>query len=134
MSRKWVFAAAAAAVLLLGAALASLLGGESAERRARRHFAVQGALDTATLRAAVLREVPIGSPESRLAEFAAAERLGADGASVYRPSLRGEPAVIRFDEKPSPWDPVMESWIIAFEFDEARGLREVRVRRALTGP
>ena len=134
MSRKWVFAAAAAAVLLLGAALASLLGGESAERRARRHFAVPGALDTATLRAAVLREVPIGSPESRLARFAAAERLGADGASVYRPSLRGEPAVIRFDAKPPLGGSITESWIVAFELDGARRVREVRVRHALTGP
>jgi hypothetical protein len=134
MSRKWVFAAAAVSLLLLGAALAPHVGGESAERRARRHFAVAGALDTATLRAAVLREVPLGSPESRLARFAARRHLGADGASVYRPSLRGEPAVIRFDEKPPLLDPVFESWIIAFEFDDARRLREVRVRRALTGP
>ncbi|HVG44030.1 MAG TPA: hypothetical protein VM890_04845 [Longimicrobium sp.] len=133
MSRKWIFAAAAVALLLLGAALAPLVGGESAERRVRRHFAVAGALDTATLRAAVLREVPIGSPESRLARFAARRHLGADGASVYRPSLRGEPAVIRFDGKPF-LDPVFESYIIVFEFDGARRLREVRVRRALTGP
>ena len=134
MRIKWIVAASVAVVLALGVALALRLRGESAEHQVRRHFDISGTLDTVTLREAVLREVPLGSPESRLARFAARRHLGADGASVYRPSLRGEPAVIRFDEKPPLLDPVFESWIIAFEFDDARRLREVRVRRALTGP
>jgi hypothetical protein len=134
MRIKWIVAASVAVVLALGVALALRLRGESAEHQVRGHFDVPGTLDTVTLREAVLREVPLGSPESRLAELAAAERLGADGATVYRPSLRGEPAVIRFDAKPPPGGLVTESWIVAFELDGARRVREVRVRHALTGP
>jgi hypothetical protein len=135
MRRKWLYVAAAAVgVLLLGVELASHLGGESAERRVRRYFDVPGALDTVSLRAAVLRRVPIGSPESTLADFVVVKGIGADGHSVYRPATSDDVAVIRLDEKPAPLDLVTEAYIIAFELDGARRVRGIGVRHAFTGP
>jgi len=70
--RTWIIAAAALAAVALGVGLAPRFGGKSTEHRVRRYFPVRGALDTVSLREAVLRAVPIGSPESRLAWFAEA--------------------------------------------------------------
>jgi hypothetical protein len=135
MRRKWIYVAVAAAVvLLLGVEVASRLGGESAERRVRRYFDVPGALDTVSLRAAVLRRIPIGSPEARLTAFVDAKGIGTDRSSIYGPALADGIAVIRLDEKPAPLELVTEAYIIGFELDGARRVRDVRVRHALTGP
>lgn len=137
MRRKWVYAAVAAAVvvvLLLSVELASRLGGESAERRVRRYFDVPGALDTVSLRAAVLRHIPIGSPESTLTAFVDAKAIGADGSSIYHPATGDRTAMIRLNEKPAPLDLVTDAYMILFELDGARRLREVRVRHVFTGP
>jgi len=134
MRGKWLIAASVVAALAVGVALASHMGGESAEHRVRRHFDVPGTLDTVSLRAAVLRQLPIGSPEARLTDFVAVARIGADEASSYFPIESDGSAAIRIDETPAPLDPVVESYIIAFQFDGARRLRDVRVHRILTGP
>jgi len=129
----WLFAAAAVAVLGVGMELASR-GGESAERRVRRYFAVRGALDTVSLREAVLRAVTLGSPESRLAWFADSARLGADGTSSYDPPGSDGKAFIRFDSDPPPLDPITETYMVFLDFDASRKLRGVHVHRAFTGP
>jgi len=132
--RKWLLAASAVAVLWLGTELASHVGGESAERRVCRYFAVRGALDSVSLREAVLREFPVGSPESRLTWFADSTLLGRRGDATYDPPAGGREAWIRFDQDPALLDWVMESYIVGIEFDGEHRLRDVHVHYALTGP
>jgi hypothetical protein len=132
--RGWIIAASAIAVLWAGTEVASRVGGEPAERRVRRYFAVRGALDTVSLRAAVLREIPVGTPESRLAWFADSTRLGRRGDAIYTPPVGGREAWIRFDQDPAPLELVFETYMVGIEFDGEHRIRDVHVHRAFTGP
>jgi hypothetical protein len=122
-------------VVVLVAGLGSVpmnFGGESARRRAGRYFDVEGPVDTATLRAAVLRPLPVGTEAARIDDFVRDRRIGIERGTAYFeiPSGLG----IRIDDRSGPIQLVTGTYFIDLDLDARHRLRDVGIREVFTGP
>jgi hypothetical protein len=124
--------------LLTGVGAAGCAGGSDADERVRRYFAVPPDApldDTVALRAAILRRVPLGTPASAVAAYLARVGLGRDPHTAYYPPDSARRAVARVELEPvGLFNIVQPEYAIAFDYDAALRLRDVRVRRWMTGP
>ena len=132
--RAWLVAAAVAGVVWLGAALTAWARGNTVEARVRRTFGLSGPVDTASVRAALMRRFPLGTAEPRLKAYVEARHIGSDGISRYFPAGAEGTAVIRVNSKPGAIDWMTPSYMVNFEFDASSHLRDIHVREVWTGP
>jgi hypothetical protein len=132
--RAWLAVAMVAGLVWLGAALTAWARGNTVEARVRRTFGLSGAVDTASVRGELLRRFPLGTPEARLKAYVEAHHIGSDGISRYLPAGAGTTALIRVDSKTNAIGWIMASYMVNFEFDASRNLRDIHVREVMTGP
>jgi hypothetical protein len=111
---------------------------DSAEDRIRSHFSIPASvrLTEETIKQAVLRKLPVGSPaisiKAKLFDFGIGER----GLSRYIESEKDKVAVIRIDYDPKTFEVVKKSYIISIYLtaESIRMIQDVNVKEWLTGP
>lgn len=135
MRRKVVWAGSVTAAIIVSCAYWwSTTGDPPADDRARTYFAIPAdvPVDSVTLRTAVLRLVPLGTPESEVRARLARAGIGADRLSSYYPPDSKREAVVRIETGQLPsW--VVKGYGIGLAFDSTGALRDVRVYEWLTG-
>ena len=133
----------------VGGAIAAVVGyvscaettDRSAGERARVVFGVPQAatMDSATLRRAVLRWIPIGTTEPIVRARLARRGIGTRGSTRYFPPGTDRQGVIRIrreTQRRGFWPQltlVIVEYGILLQFDSANTLRDVGVRANLTG-
>lgn len=121
-----------ATVLMLATLLAGC--GRSADDVARSVFAmpVHEAVDTGTLRSAVLHVLPLGTPESDVLRYLKQHELLPDSTGVTGYESTGANLFVRLNDE--RWRIVKTSFAIHLTFDEHDVIQAVKVERWLTGP
>ena len=90
-------------------------------------------LDSPAIERAVLRLVPVGTPEPKVRESLSKAGIGADGMSSYAP-LDGEgQAVVRIESDPVGPTLVKRHFAIVMRFDPDSRLERVQVKDWLAG-
>lgn len=120
-------------ILLLGVLWVSGCG-KTADETARLLFDVADneALDTVSLREAVLTVLPVGTPRSAVVRYL--ENRGATAGSSGAIHYDTTAAALFLRIEGSRRSIVYATWAINFAFDEPRTVRSVRVKHRLTGP
>jgi hypothetical protein len=92
-------------------------------------------LSSMTIEQAVLRMVPLGTPEPDVRELLSNAGIGADGLSSYSPPDIDRQAVVRIEYDPDGVSPrlVMRHFGILMRFDADSRLERVEVKDWLTG-
>jgi len=122
----------------------SIVGCDSGERRVRRHFAIQigERVDSTTIRAAVLRVLPLGTSPDRVVAYLERNGIQHDTApafggrgllSAYYWHRPGRELVAHVSDGPRLIQFVRWSVNIGFEFDPNGYLVGVGVHEGLTG-
>jgi hypothetical protein len=110
--------------------------GSTADERARTYFRIRlgTAVGPDSIREAFLRDVPLGSTETKVREFVDGSDIGKDGLSEYYPPDKQGQAVIRVELDPRTLGLVKKEYCITLRFDIARTLQSVEVDEWFTGP
>jgi len=118
-----------------------LLGGlvacaPSTEARVRKVFAIDASspVDTATARAAILRDLPIGTSQDSVLRLLATRGVG---KIAHTSSDWGRPdsvLIVNISLDPRRLAIVQTEYGVGFTFDGEHRLRAVQVSKALTGP
>jgi len=110
--------------------------GRPADARMRAYFDIprDSVLDSASVRSAVLRMIPLGTPASEVAAKLRARGTGAESLSSYfAPDSAGH-AVLRVEVDLREVAVAKQSFGILLEFDGTRRLKSIEVRQWQTGP
>ena len=105
-----------------------------AEVRLRRYFQISGDEDLGSKPSPLLSKLPVGTPEKEVYEFLDKNGVGEDGMSSYYPAGERSEIVCRVEYDLKSPEPVKEHFGIQLRLDDERKLREIIVRRWLTGP
>ena len=107
----------------------------SAESRARRYFGMRSvtSLDSTVIERAVLRVVPVGTPEPQVREYLSRTGIGSDGMSSYSPPDAARQAVVRIEFDTASPMVVKRHFAIRLLFDAESRLERVEVKDWLTG-
>jgi len=107
----------------------------SAEARTRRYFAMGyfAALHSAAIEQAVLRVMPVGTPEPKVRESLLKAGIGADGMSSYDPPGTDHEAVVRIEFDPASPAIVKRHFAILMRFDADSRLERLQAKDWLTG-
>lgn len=129
------FKVAAAVCLLMVAGSCAVFHYRSAESRTRRYFDISFAtpITEDTIAEAVLRGVPLGTPEARVRAYLTGAGIGTDGMSAYYPPDGDGEAVVRIEYDPASPALVKRHFGILLFFDTESRLQRVEVRDWLTG-
>ncbi len=125
------YRAAIALLILVG------LGcGRPADARVRAYFDIprNSAVDSTTIRNAVLRMLPLGTEESDVAAKLRARGVGVESLSSYSAPDSAGHAVVRIEFDPREIAIAKVGFVILLEFDVSRRLKSLEVRPWLTGP
>lgn len=136
MRRKLLWATGIAAIIIASCAYWWTTSADPpADVRARAYFGIptDSPVDSVTLRAAVIRAVPLGTREPEVRARLVRAGIGADGLSSYVPSDSSQAAIVRI-EAGRPLDWVARSYGIILQFNSAARLRDIHVHEWLTGP
>ena len=90
-------------------------------------------LDSPAIERAVLRLVPVGTPEPKVRESLSKAGIGADGMSSYAPLDGERQAVVRIESDPVSPTLVKRHFAIVMRFDPDSRLERVQVKDWLTG-
>jgi hypothetical protein len=111
---------------------------DSAEDRIRSHFSIPASvrLTEETIKHAVLRVLPVGSPAISIRPKLLDLGIRESGLSKYVESEKDNVAVIRIEYDPKTFDIVKKSYIISLYLtsDPIRTIQDVTVNEWLTGP
>lgn len=111
---------------------------DSAEDRIRSHFSIPASdrLTEDTIKQAVLRVLPVGSPAISIRPKLFDLGIGERGLSRYVESEKDNVAVIRIEYDPKTFDVVKKSYIISLYLtsDPIRTIQDVTAKEWLTGP
>lgn len=132
--RRFKLAAAITLVVVLGGWAA--FHHRSAEARTRRYFGMGyfAPLDAASIERAVLRIVPVGTPEAQVRESLSKAGIGADGMSSYSAPDIDHEAVVRIEFDPESPSLVKRHFAVMMRFDADSRLERVQAKDWLTGP
>ena len=107
------------------------------EQRVRRYFSIPVSqnVGTATIRSAILRDLPQGISPMEVYAFLDQRKIGKDGlSSYYRINKQGK-IICRVEYNSKTFDFVKKSYIVTFLMLEPGGnLKDVEVREGLAGP
>lgn len=109
----------------------------SASVRLKRHFRLTGREmeSEASIRAALLQKLPIGSSREEIVRFLTDAGLGREGHSRFTESADPKiPGYFCSFDAGVTFDLVSEEFWIGLPLDEERRLKDIRVKRMLTGP
>ena len=111
---------------------------DSAEDRIRSHFSIPGStiLTEETIKQAVLRVLPVGSPAISIKAKLLDVGIGERGLSRYIEPEKDNAAVIRIDYDSKTVEILKKSYIISIYLtsDPIRTIQDVTVTEWLTGP
>lgn len=111
---------------------------DSAEDRIRSHFSIPASvrLTEETIKQAVLRVLPVGSPAISIRPKLLDLGIGERGLSKYVKSEKDNVAVIKIEYDPKTFDVVKKSYTISLYLtsDPIRTIQDVTVKEWLTGP
>lgn len=131
MLRRFLVSALATTAVLIAAGCAE----NSADVRLRK---VLGIPETQTLTEELVSErlcglLPVGTPESALAEKANSIGIGHDRLSSYSFLKERSTSVIRVEFDPNSSAAVKSGWIISLKLDSSQKLESIAVKRYLAG-
>lgn len=108
----------------------------SADARLRGYFDIPKSvsLNEVTIRDAILRKIPLGTPEPVIRQKLSAFGIGKDKLSGYHASDKDRKAVIRIEYDPNSMNIVSRHYGVHLSYDGAMRLQDVVVNIWLTGP
>ncbi len=109
--------------------------GHSTEARVRTYFAISPStsIDSVTVKAAVLRLLPLGTPEPEAVRRLGQRGIGHDGMTTYIPPDSRGFALVEINHDPRSIDLIKRTFAIGLWFG-TRGLDSIEVHDWLTGP
>ena len=119
--------------------LLALLAGCNAqgelEQRTRRYFEIPASqqVSAATVRAAILNRVPLGSSVSQVQAYLERRGIGKDGLSSFYPLNAQREIVCRVAYNPKTVDMVKNSFGIFFIMGRDKTLKDLRIQEWRTG-
>lgn len=120
---------------ILAMSMACTASEQSAEQRLRAYFKISSSapLTREVIRAAILREIPVGSAEEVIYAYLKRANIGTDHLSSYSQSSERREIIVRIEYDTKEIDLVKKHYAVIFYLDEKRLLKDIEVKEWLTG-